>query len=603
VALDDVTLHVRPGDRYGFAGHNGAGKTTALRIALGLIRADAGAVLGDGFDASRHAREARARQGGLIETPAFYPWLSGRRNLTLLGVAHGLSRRESGAAADRLLETVGLASDGHRRVGGYSQGMRQRLGIARSLFGDPPLLLLDEPTNGLDPEGIEEVRGLLVHLTGERGKTVLLSSHQLVEVAGLCNRIGILKKGRLLVEAETADLLADERHRYRVRTNDDEAARAVLAEHGLEPEPAADGGLVFEAGEVTPGRIAKDLVGRGLSLDELAAKPVTLEEIYLRYSRDEEGEAARAESPPAPAPPAERPADRRAPRLPVLRTVAFEAGRLFRAGPIFALLLPACLAAFSVFRLWGRSAGHLGEVEEGALFSSTLVTAFEGVAVALGAALPLAAVVVAGMASQALAGELSRGTLRNLLLAPLGRVPLALGKALGAVIVALFCYILLAGTALGASALAFDYTDVVEIMEIRSAEPWVVTEAKALWPVLWRMLPAMAAPLAAYAGLGYLAGALTRRSASALALAVGGVVFIDLARVLGRELGFERGLLSAYLPSPLGDTSWVAHMLDLIRSPNEPPGGYLDTAVWVPLAWLVACVVISTFLMKRRPVP
>ncbi|MHC4860194.1 MAG: ABC transporter ATP-binding protein, partial [Planctomycetota bacterium] len=201
VALDGVSLHVRPGDRYGFAGHNGAGKTTALRIALGLVRANSGTVLVDGFDASRHPREARARQGGLIESPAFYPWLSGRRNLTLLGVAHGLSRRDAAREADRLLEAVGLAADGGRRVGGYSQGMRQRLGIARAIFGDPELLLLDEPMNGLDPEGIEEMRRLLVRLTEEEGKTVLLSSHQLHEVAGICNRIGILRRGRLLVEA------------------------------------------------------------------------------------------------------------------------------------------------------------------------------------------------------------------------------------------------------------------------------------------------------------------------------------------------------------------------------------------------------------------
>ncbi|MHC4472454.1 MAG: ABC transporter permease subunit [Planctomycetota bacterium] len=338
-----------------------------------------------------------------------------------------------------------------------------------------------------------------------------------------------------------------------------------------------------------------------MKLSELAPRPATLEEIYLRFSRGEATEPAPAASDaPAAAPPAER----RAPRKPILRALALEAARLLsHVGPTVALVLPACLAAFSVFRLWARSAGHLAEIEGGELFSSTLVTGFEGAAVALGAALPLAAVIVAGLASQALAGELSRGTLRNLLLSPLGRVPLALGKALTALAAGGACYLLLAAVALVASSIAFDYTDVVEIMEIRTAEPWVVTEATALWPVLWKMLPALLVPLAAYAGLGFLAGAVAKRSVFALALAVGGVVFLDLFRVVGREFGFERALLSAYLPSPLGDTSWVAHMLDLIRAPNEPPGGYLGTAIWVPLAWLVACVLISTLVLRRRPVP
>jgi ABC-2 type transport system ATP-binding protein len=206
-ALDGVSIHVRPGDCYGFLGHNGAGKTTALRIALGLIRPDSGRILVEGFDAVRHPRETRARQGGLIETPGFYPWMSGRSNLVHLAGLSGLSRRDGRREADRLLDVVGLSSSGDRAAGGYSQGMRQRLGIAQALLGDPSLILLDEPLNGLDPEGIEEMRRLLVHLVREDGRTVLLSSHQLSEVAGICNRVGILRQGKVLLEAETKVLL------------------------------------------------------------------------------------------------------------------------------------------------------------------------------------------------------------------------------------------------------------------------------------------------------------------------------------------------------------------------------------------------------------
>src|SRR5262245_45857429 len=168
-ALRGVSLHLLPGDRYGFIGHNGAGKTTALRIALGLIRPDRGRVLVEGFDAARHPLEARARVGGLIETPGFHGGLSGQRNLEPLARAAGLGRAEARGAAAEALERVGLSADGGRSAGGYSQGMRQRLGIAQALLGRPRVVLLDEPTNGLDPEGIRDVRRLLEALARDDG--------------------------------------------------------------------------------------------------------------------------------------------------------------------------------------------------------------------------------------------------------------------------------------------------------------------------------------------------------------------------------------------------------------------------------------------------
>ncbi len=600
-ALGGVSLHVRPGDCYGFLGHNGAGKTTALRIALGLIRPDAGRILVEGFDAARHPREARARQGGLIEMPGFYPWLTGRANLVLLAGLSGLSRREAAREADRLLEVVGLSSSGDRRVGGYSQGMRQRLGVAQALLGDPSQILLDEPLNGLDPEGVEELRRLLVRLVREEGRTVLLSSHQLPEVAGICNRIGILREGRLLLEAETRALLEGAGGGYLLRTDDDEAAAGVLARAGVALSPATGGGFLFDPAAHAPGEVAERIVRGGLRITELRPRPVTLEEIYLRVSR---GEAVLSggEADPAPAPVAPR--SRRAPPRPLLRAAAAELAKTFsHPGPYVLLALPVLLAGLSVARQWAGSAGDLEAVRRGDLFSRTLVTAFEGTAVALAAALPLAALVLAGLASQALAGDLSRGTLRNLLLRPVGRTPLVLGKAAAVLAAALAGYALVAGTAVGGAGLAFDFTDVVEIMETRSAEPWVVARAADLRPELLRVVPLMFLPLAAYAMLGFLAGAVTRRGVSALALSAGGVIFLDLARTVGRELGFERWLLSAYLPSPLGDTSLLAGLLDRIRAPNDLPRGYAEGAVLVPLAWLAACLLLSVLAVRRRSVP
>lgn len=601
-ALAGVSLHVRSGDCYGFLGHNGAGKTTALRIALGLIRPDAGRVIVDGFAADRHPREARARLGGLIETPGFYPWMSGRRNLRILGRLRGLDRAGARREADRLLEDVGLAAAADRKVGGYSQGMRQRLGIAQALLGGPPIVLLDEPTNGLDPEGIEEFRRLLRRLTAEEGRTVLLSSHQLKELADVCNRIGILRQGHLLVEGETEALTAAGGRRFELATDDADAAAAALAELGVGEVDRRDGRLLFSGGEVTPAAVAKALVARDLEVRELSNRRETLEDIYLRYAR---GNAPSAPATaPAPAAADAAPAAKRAPRFPVFRAFRQELSRTFsHPGPWIALLLPALLGVLSVVRLWASSEGHLKDVAGGEQFSHTLVTAFEGVAAGLRSALPLLAIVVAGLASQSLAGELSRGTLRNLLLTPVGRFRLALGKALGTISVSVAAYAVLLAGVVVASSIAFDFTDVVEILEIRTAEPWVSVHASELWGPFGKMLPSLAVPAAAYAAFGFLAGAITRRSVSGLSLAVGGWVGLEILRIPAAELGAERWLLSSYLPSPLADTSWTARMLDLIRAPNSEPGGFVDTALRVPALWLVAAVLFGAFVLTRRSVP
>src|SRR5438105_7079314 len=190
VAVDHVDLMVEPGDVYGYLGPNGAGKTTSLRMLLGLIRPTEGAARLFGRDPLIEGARALDGVAGFVEGPRFYPYLSGRKNLTLLADYDTPSSR---SRIDGVLELVELRDRAKDRVGGYSHGMRQRLGIAASLLRQPRLLLLDEPTTGLDPAGMRDMRGLVRRLAGE-GITVLLSSHLLCEVEELCNRVSITRK-------------------------------------------------------------------------------------------------------------------------------------------------------------------------------------------------------------------------------------------------------------------------------------------------------------------------------------------------------------------------------------------------------------------------
>src|SRR5205807_2235653 len=198
LAVDHVDLSVRTGDVYGFLGPNGAGKTTTLRMALGLITPTAGTVELFGRDPLRDGARALEGVAGFVEAPRFYPYLSGRKNLELLAA---LDANGAAARIDEVLEIVELAPRAKHRVGGYSHGMRQRLGIAAALLRSPRLLILDEPATGLDPAGIRDMRTLIRRLAGE-AITVLLSSHQLPEVQELCDRVAIVNRGRIVYEGQ-----------------------------------------------------------------------------------------------------------------------------------------------------------------------------------------------------------------------------------------------------------------------------------------------------------------------------------------------------------------------------------------------------------------
>jgi ABC-type multidrug transport system ATPase subunit len=274
-AVDGIDLDVQAGDVYGFLGANGSGKTTTVRMLLGLVLPTSGEIELLGERMPRAGRRVLPRVGALIEGPAHYGHLSGRENLSLLDAAgRGGSWRTRRQRVDDVLEQVGLAGVGRRPVKAYSLGMRQRLGLAGALLRRPELLVLDEPTNGLDPQGITEVRELLLELH-RGGTTVFLSSHLLAEVEQLCTRVGVLDRGRLVLQDELATLTAPTGATV-VDTPAADRVRAVLDGRVL----AVEGSRVVVRG-ADPAEVNALLVGAGVPVTGLALQRPTLEEVVL----------------------------------------------------------------------------------------------------------------------------------------------------------------------------------------------------------------------------------------------------------------------------------------------------------------------------------
>ena len=282
-AVAGVDITVNAGDVYGYLGPNGAGKTTSLRMMLGLIRPTEGTARLFGRDPQA---SIAALQGvaGFVEAPTFYPYLTGRRNLELLAGFDGGGARQRIAEA---LETVELTKRGGDRVGGYSHGMRQRLGIAAALLRDPKLLLLDEPTTGLDPAGMRDMR-LLVKRLASQGITIVLSSHLLAEVEDVCNRVAIIRRGKIVYEGMIADLKQAAGMSYRLSSTDNERALAVCrAQPGISDVNVRDGQVSFVAEENAVAELSQALVEAGALIRALAPQGATLEELF--FSLTEEG--------------------------------------------------------------------------------------------------------------------------------------------------------------------------------------------------------------------------------------------------------------------------------------------------------------------------
>ncbi len=281
-AVQDLDLTVQRGEVYGFLGPNGAGKTTTLRMLLGLVKPTSGTarVMGE----KPGAPAGLTQVGALVESPAFYPYLSGRDNLRMIAYYAGVSRPRIAEA----LELVELSGRAHDKFKKYSSGMKQRLGVAATLLKDPELLILDEPTTGLDPRGMADMRAIIRRLR-EEGKTVLLSSHLLGEVEQICDRVGVISRGRLIAESTVEELRG--RAALLVAAKPLGHARERVEQLlGAERVDVLDGTLRLDADPATAGRINRELVGAGVEVIELRPIERTLEEVFLEMT-NQKGES------------------------------------------------------------------------------------------------------------------------------------------------------------------------------------------------------------------------------------------------------------------------------------------------------------------------
>tara|TARA_R110002124_G_scaffold7224_1_gene42228 strand:+ start:497 stop:1417 length:921 start_codon:yes stop_codon:yes gene_type:complete len=271
-ALDDLTLSIPRGGVYGILGPNGAGKSTLFRILLGLVRPSDGSasVMGGAIGDIGAMR----RMGSMIETPRYPPYMSARQVLEWLALSHGVGKTAEIAA---WLDRVGLTEAADRRVRGFSVGMLQRLGVAAALMSRPDLIILDEPTSGMDPPGIQEMRALIRSLADNDGVTVVLASHQLLEVQKVCDRVAILNRGKLILEGAVSELTAAGGERLHLSLSPIEAALAVLGERG-----SRDGdGVMAVIGRDEAPAVIRALVAQGVDITEARWIGTDLESIFM----------------------------------------------------------------------------------------------------------------------------------------------------------------------------------------------------------------------------------------------------------------------------------------------------------------------------------
>lgn len=280
-ALKRVSLSVPPRSVFGFLGPNGAGKTTTIRCLLGLLRAQTGSIRIDGHDVLTQRRQALASVGAVVETPALFPNLTGRENLE---VTRRILKIDTGAV-DRALDIIDMRDAADRRVGHYSLGMRQRLGLARALLARPRLLVLDEPTNGLDPAGIRDMRTLIKALPEREDTTVFMSSHLLSEVELTATHAGLMKAGEIVFEGSLNDLAERQPSQVRLETDDDTRASEIAIARGFDVHPRDGSGLALSSN--TP--IDRDrtaalntaLVEAGLQVSTLLLERGDLETVFM----------------------------------------------------------------------------------------------------------------------------------------------------------------------------------------------------------------------------------------------------------------------------------------------------------------------------------
>lgn len=291
-AVDSLDLNINRGEIYGLLGPNGAGKTTTILMLLGLSEPTAGEARVLDLDPARHPLEVKSMVGYLPDNVGFYAGLSGKQNLTYTARLNSIPREEAGRRIDSLLERVGLEGAGDQDAGTYSRGMRQRLGIADALLKEPQILILDEPTVGIDPEGVQDILGLIKELPQERGVTVLLSSHLLYQVQAICDRVGIFVKGRLIADGPLRELsskLAARRVVVEVGAADTAEAREALEGLSGVQSVTREGEVFVVSSEGdTRYEISRALADKGIPIFHLRRRGEELDDIYRRYFHEGE---------------------------------------------------------------------------------------------------------------------------------------------------------------------------------------------------------------------------------------------------------------------------------------------------------------------------
>ena len=285
-AVDSLSLRVYEGDVYGFLGPNGAGKSTTIRMLTGLVRPKSGTARLLGWDIGRQRVQSLAKVGALVETASFYKYLSARDNLRVFSrLSGGCSEKR----IDQVLDTVGLLDRANDKTKVYSHGMLQRLGIAQALLPNPRLVILDEPTSGLDPQGMKDVRELILRLARDEKITVFLSSHLLHEVEQVCNRVGVINRGKLLAEGDVKELVRHEVDLMEFKVSDAVKAAETLSGLDWVQVMNSDGDRMMVS--VPSERVSeanKALVTAGIDVSAIVPKTMNLEDLFLRIIEEEE---------------------------------------------------------------------------------------------------------------------------------------------------------------------------------------------------------------------------------------------------------------------------------------------------------------------------
>ncbi len=607
--LHNVSLNIDKGDCYGLLGHNGAGKTTILRTAIGLMKPKAGYALIDNFNVHAFPREAHARMGGLIESPCFNENWNGLKNLCVFARLQGLNRQQALAESMRVLNIVGNEKDSeilaNKNVREYSQGMKQRLGIAQALLGNPSYILLDEPMNGLDPQAMADIRSLIKRLTKKECITIIISSHNLAEISNLCNKIAILRDGNLLVEESTERLLENEKNHYQLKVAAEQSKvekffNDINIQYQQEKECNNNNGPVYliDLKNMQPAELSRHLLNHNIDLLALVPCNPSLEDVYLNIHSATQHNKVSSSSNSSFLPPKDKPKEFKAPTWPFLRGINYEFARLLNGRTILLFLLPAVFACISIFMMYNQASANAEKVGE-EIYSTSQMTAFDGVGKGLQTGLPILLVLITCLASQSVSEEQSKGTLRYLLMRPVNRMQISLSKLSSLILICIASYVVLVISVLCISSYFFDFKDLSEILPNGKLFPLVIKEEMLnyLRPVL--LSPIL--PLLSYTAIGFAIGSWIKNNVGAFATTLGSIVLIDIGCAIipggNNTIGW---LPSAHLPSPFGGHSFLTFYCNMVQGVSNAANPYADLSVIAPLFWLVLMIVLAVIALNRK---